>query len=128
MKVTLSDKSKKLVTLAEMPIVRKMIEQLATEDTSSAAEYVSMVAALPFGRYSAVKKVYDAKASISKNCRVNDYYAENSGNLDVWIDFTAQTTDGFVVGGAYLSDIWSLGAETREEVLSNMYVKKFLPA
>lgn len=125
MKVQMKD-ARAYVTVAEMPTVRQMINDFKA-DTSTAAEYAEMaVRAITHGN---VTKILDASAEISGNIRVWNHYTENSEHLDVWIKFTAMIgingLDGFVMGGAYLSDIWELTGLDDSEIVSRMYVRQF---
>lgn len=122
MKVTISNESKKIISLFEMPTVRQMIENLK-EDEITAKEYAEMAARVAIGGYTV--KVFEASASIAKNCRAENNYTNDSGNLDVWIDFTALTSEGFVIGGAYLTDIWNITGNNNEEIRSHMFIRKF---
>ena len=42
--------------------------------------------------------------------------------MDIWISAIAKTGLGFIVIGAYLSDIWQTGAERYAD---NMYIKYY---
>lgn len=128
MKVTLTNESKQYLRMSEAPIARKIIEELK-EDESTAADYASYAVNAAYSGFGGVcEKVFEATAKIAKNCRVNDCYLEGSGDLDIWIDATAKTTDGFCVIGAYLSDIWGLCGENDAQVARDyMYVHKFVP-
>lgn len=118
--------AKKYVTVAEMPAVRMMIEDFKN-DESSVKEYAEMaVRAIAKNN---IVTVLDANAEIAKNDRVWNRYTDDSGHLDVWITFTAMVgtigLDGFVMGGAYLSDIWELSGWDDSELVSHMYVRRF---
>lgn len=126
MKITITAEMKKILTVAEMPTVRQMIEQ-AKQDDDTAKEYAEMAARIASDGY--VIKVLECSAEIAKNCRVQDAYTADSGDLDVWVNFIAYTTKGFVMGGAYLTDIWNItGGENDEEIKSYMYIRMFKEA
>lgn len=123
MKIQFTNEMKHIVTVAEMPSVRSVIESerdgewTAKEWAKMAAEFVC-----PHSRV----KVLEASAEIAKNCRVWDAYADGSADFDVWIRFTALVNDdSFVMGGVYLTDLWTASADNREETVKHMHVRRF---
>lgn len=122
MKITVTADSKKCITVAEMPIVRQIIEELKQND-DTVKDYAEMAARIASGGY--VMKVFECSAEIAKNCRVWNAYNADSCDLDVWVDFTAYTSEGFVIGGAYLTDLWSIDGDNTEEIRSHMFIRKF---
>ena len=119
MKVTINAESKKVLTIAELDAAKEIVRQMK-EDESSAAEYATC-AVNATGDYCV--KVYEVTAYIMKNCRVWDAYEAGSGTLDVWIDCTARTTNGFKVIGAYLTDIWNISGEDNQT--QHMFIQSF---
>ena len=81
MKIGFPKEMKRIITVAEMPIVRKLIEDFKRSDDDNVVEYAAMAARIAGD--SNVVKVLEAKASIAKNCRVHDQYFEGSDDLDV---------------------------------------------
>lgn len=126
MKVTFEKDFKKHVTLEEAPIVRRIIAAMKEDDTPINT-WAEMAVNLVSGWGECCKKVYEAKASIAKNCRIYNTYDEDSRDFDIWLDITAQASNGFYIIGAYLSDIWQIGRdeENNKTIISNMYVRKF---
>ena len=122
MKVQFTDYMKHIVTVAEMPAVRKVIET-EKDDEWTAKEWAKMAAELVFP-HSRVK-VLEASAEIAKNYRVCDAYDENSADFDVWVKFTAFADGSFVMGGVYLTDLWAASADNREETIKHMHVRRF---
>lgn len=125
MKVTFTANSKKVITIAETPTARQMIETLK-DDGCTVKEFAEMAARVASG--SNVVKVLDCSAEISKNCRACDNYTDDSGDLDVWVDFTAIIDGGFggiIMGGAYLTDIWSIAGDNHNEIRRHMFIRKF---
>ena len=122
MKVQFTNETKKFVTVAEMPAVRKVISTMK-EDGMTAKDYAEMAAQVA-SACNAVK-VLEASAEIAGNCRVWNAIAEGTERFDVWVKFTAFTGDGFVMGGAYITDLWTLAADNREDILSHMYIQRF---
>lgn len=125
MKIQITKEAKKWLTVAEMPEVRKMIDDLKDDDIRG---YVRTTMNFLKENNSSAVKVFEATAEIKKNIRVMDRYTDNSGNLDVWIDFIAYSSDSdsFIRGGAYLSDIWSItGTEEDNKLKLEMYVERY---
>lgn len=135
MQVKITKKAKKWLTVAEMPIVRRIIADFKDNDESTTAEYAKSAAdAIMYANFkhctSSATKVFEATAQISKNQRLHNYYSDDSGDLDVWIDFVVfDEINGTISGGAYLSDIWSIPAEydsaEHKKVVDNMFYQIF---
>ena len=125
MKVRISDESKKIITIEQMPAARKVIEAMK-DDEWTVKDYAAMAARIASG-CNAVK-VLEASAEIAANCRVWDAFAEGSRRFDVWVEFAALADNGFVMGGAYITDLWSSGADNLDETRSHMYIRKFVEA
>ena len=121
MKVRMTADSKRILSLAEAPIANRMIREMK-EDESTAADYIKTAI---YATGDSVEEVYKAEAEIAKNCRIWNQYAEDSGDIDIWINAEARTRDGFIIIGAYLSDIWQLTGDNGEEIAKYMYIRKF---
>ena len=119
MKIQFTNEMKRIVTVAEMPSVRSVIES-ERNDEWTAKEWAKMAAELVCS-HSRV----EASAEIAKNFRVRDAYGEDSADFDVWVKFTAFADDSFVMGGAYLTDLWAVSADNREETIKHMYIRRF---
>ena len=122
MKVQFTSEMKKVVTVAEMPAVNKVIEAMKDYE-STVKEYAEMAARIASG-CNAVK-VLEASAEVAGNCRVWDAIADGSERFDVWVNFTAFTDSGFVIGGAYITDLWQYSVDNRDEICSHMFIRKF---
>ena len=122
MKVQLTNEMKKVVTVYEMPAVRKVIEYMK-EDECTAKDYAEMAARIASGCN--IVKVLEARAKVAANCRVWDAIDEGSGKFDVWVEFTAFTDNGFIMCGVYITDLWGYRSYNREETLQHMYIRKF---
>lgn len=122
MKVAFTNEMKKVVTVAEMHAVRKVIEYM-NEDEWTAKEYAGMAARIASGCNTV--KVLEASARIAANRRAWNAFADGSDRFDVWVEFTAFTDDGFVMGGTYITDLWCYTTDNRDEIRSHMYIRKF---
>ena len=122
MKIQLTNEMKHIVTVAEMPSVRSVIES-ERDDEWTVKEWAKMAA--EFVCPHSCVKVLEASAEIAKNFRVRDAYGEDSADFDVWVKFTAFADDSFVMGGAYLTDLWAVSADNREETIKRMYIRRF---
>ena len=126
MKVKITEDSKRVLTLADMPAARKIIKDLMEDNYIK--EYGGSCARIASGQNESFE-ILKAEAELCKNCRVWNYYSDDSGNLDVWITFYAfNSYYGFYSIGVYLSDIWQIGStEANQEVKSHMYIKEYKP-
>ena len=123
MKVSMSHDYKKHFTIEEVENARQIIKE-CKEDECTAAEYAEMAArTCDFGW---IAKVYEAKATIEKNARVWNAYGDSTGKLDIWIEATVQTSSGFLIIGAYLTDIWSITGSDDDDINYHMFVRKFM--
>ena len=127
MKITITAKSKRIITIAEMPIVKRIITEFK-EDENTAREYAAIAARMITGDNCV--EVINAEAQIAKNCRIYNQYGEDSADFDIWIDFRAYSEykDRFIIGGAYLSDICNICGidDIDEEIKDHMYIRSFL--
>ena len=120
--------AKKYVTVAEMPVVRRIIEDFRENDANTPTDYAEYAArAITHNTV----RILEAKAEICKNDRAWNRFSDDSEHLDVWITFTAAvglgSLDGFIIGGACLSDIWDLTGyeETDAERVAHMSIRRF---
>ena len=124
MKVTLEKDYKMYYTLEDFERAKAVIKWEKENDEYSLkdwAEYAVKEALKDSNDY--VREIYCVSANTARNCRVWDAYGEGTGNMDVWIEFVAQTCDGFIKGGAYLSDIWQTGSISYKE---RMYIERYV--
>ncbi len=124
MKIAITKEMKQLLTVAEMPAVRRIIKDMKEDE--SLKWYAELAASVATGANNA--EILKVNAKISKNFRVRDAYHKDSADLDVWISFTAYTGSSFVVGGAYLTDIWQLTRDNKEKIKNHMYIRLFREA
>ena len=124
MKVNLDKDYKTMYTVAEVTEAKKIINQMKEDESSAAdmAEYAIREALKDKNDY--LREVLKATATITKNYRAWNNYNENSGQLDVWVEATAETEKGFVKVGACLTDIWQTGATDYSNFMYVQYFKE----
>ena len=118
MKVTLEKDYRRYYTLEELDWAKAVIKA-EKEDESTAkswAEYAAREALRD--EEASLVEVIRAEAETARNARVWEAYGEGTGNVDVWIRFLAETSRGFIQGGAYLTDIWGCN-----DYKNSMYIK-----
>lgn len=131
MKIRITKEAKKWLTLAQAPIARKMVQDGKDPDVYGGFtnEELVMSAANAFLSYHAdhgaakkcglTKRVLEATAEICNNQRLDDYYLDGSGIMDVWVEGIVKCYTGYLEIGAYLSDIFALGPDEARETLVN---------
>ena len=122
MKVKLTSKVRASLYNWEILVSNVIIKNMGEDDTS--AKDAAKIAAKAIAGTNSVE-ILRADATMARNARIWDRYFEESERMDVWIDFTAMTDDGFIIGGAYLTDIWDLADDGREEFCSHAFIRKF---
>lgn len=125
MKVNLTAEMKKFITVAEMPAVKKVMQYEKENDEWTVQEWAKMAARLVFDDEATM--IIEAKARIAKNQRVWDAFDEETGDIDVWIEFTAfsEYRSSFIIAGVYLTDLWQLTKDNADEIKSHMYIRQF---
>jgi len=113
MKVTLP-KDIKHYTGYQIDDMKAVIKAQKDDDSSIKewAEYAVREALKDTDDY--LKEIVTATAEASLNRRAWNAYGsddEPTGRGDVWIRALAETGDGFIRVGAYLTDIWKTGGE-----------------
>lgn len=109
-------------------IAEHMVDVMAQEDASKPAEVAEMaIREILKGTGDLVsrKPILKAEARVALNCRIQDLYFEGSEDYDVWVEATARTAYGFIEIGAYLSDIWQIGALEPGELRRRAWVQYF---
>lgn len=122
MKVRLEKDYRKLYTLEELDMAKAVIANEKEYDEESPKEWAEYAAREALkGEEDYLIEVLSAEATTAKNRRNTwDRFCEGSGQMDVYIRFLAETTKGFIKGGAYLSDIWQSGGT---EYKQHMYIR-----
>lgn len=120
MKVKITENSKRWLYAYQLPAARKIVEEMKEE--TNPETYYRMAARVASGS-NAEFEIFNAKAEIAGNCRVQNAFDSDSGNLDVWITFYAfNDYDGFFKIGVYLTDIWKISGENNSEIAEHMYI------
>lgn len=133
MKVTLEENYRRLYTLEDLDQAKTVIAECKDnyDDCKVWAEMAANEAVT-----GTVIRVIECSAHTAKNgemyrngrynyfSRTNPATGEeiDTGIMDVWVDFLAETWDGFVKGGAYLSDIIQTGGEHYKD---RMYIAEY---
>ena len=122
MKVRLEDNYKSIYTLDDLERAKAIIKsEKEDEETAKGwAVYAAGEALKDSGEV--VRRVIEADARTAKNGRIWNEYGEGTGDMDVWIEALAETSEGFIQVGAYLSDIWQTGAK---DYMTNMWVERY---
>lgn len=126
MKVKLQKDYRRIYTLDDLDRAREIIEELK-EDEMTVKDYASMAAREALrgtDDFISRDEVLTAEAYTSKNRRVWNGYNDNSEDMDIWVDFLVRTYEGFVEGGAYLTDIWMSGAVDYKHHMFIRYYKQ----
>lgn len=133
MKVTITNESKNYLTVNEYEKAKALVKQMKDDDQSAAeaAEYAAR-AILRSTRYSQYADYFSGiLAASAEICRDSstpwDYHGDGFGFLNVWINATAETADGFLKFGCLLSDIYSLDGETEtsDALVNHAYIRYF---
>lgn len=115
MKVTLSKDYRKLFTLEEMDIARKLIREMK-DDEMPAREYADVAVNyilnhhLPStGGY--FDELLKASFEITRNGFRWEAYADGYRDIDIWFTGVAKTSRGYLEFGIYMTDVWSIGGD-----------------
>ena len=125
MNVKITKKTKEAIYAAELEAAKIVVNSMK-EDECSAIWYAELAAALLLDE--TPEKVFCASAEVMPNCRAWNAFGnaeEETGRLDVWVDFAAKSWGEFIEGGFYLTDIWALSSENRDEIKRHMYARRY---
>lgn len=123
MKVRLEDDYRKLYTLEELDQAKAVIQYEKEYDAESVKNWAEMAAREALkDSTDCIMKVIEADARTGRNHRAWERYGDDTGSMDVWIEATVRTWEGFLVIGAYLSDIWDTGGTDYRQ---HMYIERF---
>lgn len=123
MKIMLTADLKKTLTSSEKLTAGILVRAMEEEETD-VKEYAAMAARVAAGTDQVT--VLEASAEVAKNERNWNGMFNESANFDVWVNFTAYAGNCFVIGGAYLSDIWEITGRNNAEILDRMFIRKFV--
>ena len=129
MKINITKESKEFLTVAEMPAVKKIVEDFKTSDETIEG-IVTTLFHIVTGYNNNNIEIFESTAEMSKNQRVNNFFGDietDSKDIDIWIKakFFDKNNDNFYIIGAYLSDIWSASCDNLENSITHMYIRKF---
>lgn len=121
MKVKLEEGYRRKYTLKELDMAKAVIAYEREDEMSPKdwAEYAVREALK--NESECLVEVIKAEAETTKNYRAFNAYGDGTEEMDVWVRFLAETTCGFIKGGAYLSDIWDTGSR---EYKKYIYIRK----
>lgn len=110
-------------------IAEHMIDIMAQEDSSKPSEMAEMaIREILKGTDDYLpsrKPILRAEAKVARNCRIWELFFDGSEDYDVWVEATARTASGYIEVGAYLSDIWQIGALEAGELRRRAWVQYF---
>lgn len=131
MKVTLEKNYRKYYTLEDLDHAKRVIAA-EKEDESTVKEWAEMAIREAIknddGVYEDyIVEIFKAEAHTAKNHRVWNAYGycdpeeANTQDMDVYIEFAAETEKGYIKGGAYLTDIWQTGGTRYKQ---HMFIRR----
>ena len=131
MKVTLEKDYRKYYTLEDLDRAKRVIAA-EKEDESTVKEWAEMAIREAIKNDEGIPndyivEIFKAEAHTAKNCRIWNAYGyidpeeANTQDMDVWIEFAAELGQGYIKGGAYLTDIWQTGGTDYRE---HMYIRR----
>lgn len=127
MKVTLPKDYRKRFTLEQVDIARRIIRDMK-DDMSTPAEYIEYAVRDYFkatNMADCTDAVLTASAIVEPNRRSWNEYGEDTQEMDIWVEATVRTFGGFLVIGAYLTDIWCISSEdSRADHYHTRYFKE----
>ena len=110
MKVKLPENYKRVYSLEDLERAKKVIAAEKGDDFTP-ADYAEMAIRHISGRHSTlgISRIIEAKAETAINPRIWDRFDDDSGNIDISIDYIAETyMGGFMRGSAFVSDLWDI--------------------
>ena len=126
MKIKLTEDMKRVITIDKMEAI-KMVNEGMKEQKNLTWEAEHALALATKGLVHA--EILKITSEIALNRRIWNYYGDGSADVDVWITMVAYSpVEGCYDIRFYLSDIWSLGAENREEIKQHLSIRHFTDA
>lgn len=126
MKVSIPFTMRGVLTVAEMPMAKELIKNMREDNNFD--QYALSAARVASGDNDNFV-ILNQTAQIAKNERVQDYYSDNSGDLDIWLEFLAFSYfSGCYLVGVYLSDVLQIAGEPSDILLKeHMFIREYLP-
>lgn len=126
MKVSIPFTMRGVLTVAEMPIAKDIIKNMREDNNFD--QYALSAARVASGENDNFV-ILNQTAQIAKNDRVQDYYSDNSGNLDIWLEFLAFSYfSGCYLVGVYLSTVYQItGQPSDRDLKQHMFIREYLP-
>lgn len=128
-KVVWPDNYKRIFTLADLEeckvMLSSILDSLDSHKLDLAWECCHALSLVSDGCVSD-HNIFDVSVEYAGNQRIYEYHGDGSGNKDLWITVKGFVNSKFYIIGFYLSDIWSVSYENRDEVKSHMYIRKFV--
>lgn len=132
MKVTLEKNYRKYYTLEDLDHAKRVIAAEKETDCTP-KEYAEMAIREALKNDDGIAddyivEIFKAEAHTARNQRSWNLYTmsdddpdHETGDMDIWIEFTAELRHGYIKGGAYLSDIWQTGGTDYRQY---MYIRR----
>ena len=120
MKVNITKDSREWMTVNELDYAKQIVKDMK-DDGFTATDWAKDAAeAILYEKSDYVKRIIDADAEICRDNRIAfEQFGAGCGRLGVWLNFTAETWDGFLKVGCLLSDVWMLGTDEARRALVN---------
>ena len=120
MKIRITENTKSAFLMSEADCLK------VAEETMKESGWISKQDLEIFANFVGTTEILKAEAEYAKNGRIWNRYGEGSGRADVWVRIVGYDRfKTFVIAGAYLSDIWDIGAVDRDELMNRMYIREF---
>ena len=131
LKVSMPDNYRRIFTLDDIDSCKAVLSSiLAGYDDGKLDLSSEVVSALSLASdsWASADGVYEVSVEYAKNGRLAwDHHGDGTGIMDLWVKVKGFVGySGFYMVEFYLSDIWSLGGDNRDEVKSHMYIRKFV--
>lgn len=127
MKVILEKNYRKYYTLEDLDRARRVIAAEKETDCTP-KEYAEMAIREALKNDDGIAddwivEIFKAEAHTAKNHRAWNLWGDSleTETMDVWIEFAAELEQGYIKGGAYLSDIWQTGGTDYRE---HIYIRR----
>lgn len=98
---------KNYFTVADVERAKKVIKDFK----ENPIDFYDMASMAIYDIGGSVNEIYSVKAEVCRDAGTHDAYYEDSGNIDVWLDIVAETSDGFIKLGCLLSEIMFISSE-----------------